>query len=503
MFRTKWPPALQLSTRNRRGRRTSFKLSPESLEERSLLSGSITLVNKVVTITGTDMNDVATVRINLNGTPTNSSDDKVVVTLISGGAKFGQPVKFPISSVKSISFHGLDGDDTFTNFTSLPSTAFGGNGNDTLNGGAGRDDFNGGAGDDSLSGGKGNDFLDGGDGSDDINGGDGNDYVRGLKGDDFVSGDAGNDTVMGGEGNDHVYGYTGNDKVYGGVGDDVVFGGTGNDTLDGGDGKDHLYGDDGNDTLLGGTNAQGADDGFADKLEGDNGADRFQPEWVKNQLGWHNNDRPSDFSDYDKDYVLATATTPLVFTIDYLTSVKGTSELGADEPYVVFWVGRAQSALDATGSYADRTPVLENVNTGDTVFVAGPNVYGPDPIASPTDLIILATALENDNSSPDAVVTAVQAGMLPSLVSGLQNKLSRSDLVSKLESNMNGAIDIGVASGGINMDESSLTQEYALTQKMLNNARAGAIVYMTNSYIFNDGARFDVFVSVRRLNGLF
>ena len=45
--------------------------------------------------------------------------------------------------------------------------------------------------------------------------------------------------------------------------------------------------------------------------------------------------------------------TPVALSIDWLTSVQGTSELGADKPYVVFWVGhenwRSQGAMTKIG----------------------------------------------------------------------------------------------------------------------------------------------------------
>lgn len=119
-----------------------------------------------------------------------------------------------------------------------------------------RIDFYGGAGNDSLSissdeytaisirafGGAGNDTLRGGNGFDELHGGLGNDSLFGNAGDDRLEGDEGNDTIYGGPGDDRLYGGPGTDALYGGQGNDGLFGGVGEgDRLQGDEGADRFF----------------------------------------------------------------------------------------------------------------------------------------------------------------------------------------------------------------------------------------------------------------------
>ncbi len=106
--------------------------------------------------------------------------------------------------------------------TSLPSTVYGGSGNDTLIGGAASD---------VLFGGVGNDSLTGNDGADSLSGELGDDRLTGDAGNDLLSGDGGHDWASGGAGSDTVYGQSGNDTLSGGDDVDTIGGGAGIDTL--------------------------------------------------------------------------------------------------------------------------------------------------------------------------------------------------------------------------------------------------------------------------------
>ncbi len=166
---------------------------------------------------------------------------------------------------------------------SIPSSLYGGDGNDIVEGSAARDNIYGGAGDDDLSGRGGNDWFDArtpGDGTDIINGGEGSDTVSYV---DRVSavtvtlctssvqagcgaqdcacaaddGEAGEgDTLVNIE---SAHGGAGSDTLEGNERDNFFFGHDGADTLVGNDGNDFLYGDFGDDILLG-----GAGDDFLD-----------------------------------------------------------------------------------------------------------------------------------------------------------------------------------------------------------------------------------------------
>lgn len=157
-----------------------------------------------------------------------------------------------LGDLDSITFAGRDGNDLFENTTSIPTSASGNAGNDTLMGGPGADSLNGGGGADVLLGKEGDDTLVGGTESDTLHGGDGNDSLTGSAGDDSLGGNSGDDTLVGGSENDLLFGGGGNDLLSGGSGIDELNGDEGDDVLLGGGDADTLLGQDGNDSLTGG-----------------------------------------------------------------------------------------------------------------------------------------------------------------------------------------------------------------------------------------------------------
>ena len=180
------------------------------------LSG-ISLSGGVVTIVGGSGNDVASVSYGLvRGT--------IVVK------RAGYEVTYNTSGITKIVFHGNDGDDTFTNSTSIPCEAYGNDGNDVLSGGGGADFLVGGYGQDTVRGYAGNDTVWGSGGSDWLYGGEGNDLVKGHGGNDLIYGENGYDRLYGGSGDDHLYGGANQDTLVSiGGGYDVVSGYTSND----------------------------------------------------------------------------------------------------------------------------------------------------------------------------------------------------------------------------------------------------------------------------------
>ena len=227
-----------------------------------------------------------------------ASDDMVLVSPdVSDASKIdvvfnGTTFLFQSSKVKLIKFTGSAGDDSFTNDTSINSSATGGIGADTFLGGQGKDNFNGGdgdddldgrggadtlqgmAGDDSLHGGNGADIIKGGLGDDSIDGGSGNDGINGEAGDDRLLGGDGDDSVEGGSGNDNVFGEAGDDHLVGHKGSDLLFGGTGDDSVNGSGGDDSVHGGLGDDSLLGGGGNDDLDGGIGDdSVDGGGGDD--------------------------------------------------------------------------------------------------------------------------------------------------------------------------------------------------------------------------------------
>ncbi len=158
--------------------------------------------------------------------------------------------------------HGQAGDDTIYG-DSGDDTLDGGPGSNAIYGGDG-DDVLEGSDDaaDLLDGGAGRDRIYGNAGNDSIVGGDGDDILDGGAGDDSLSGGAGLDVLIGGAGHDHLYGHSqsaigddnsldylygdlatnasepdsGNDRLFGNGGNDLLFGEGGDDYLDGGPG---------------------------------------------------------------------------------------------------------------------------------------------------------------------------------------------------------------------------------------------------------------------------
>ena len=233
-----------------------------SLEPRNLLAGiSFDANTGVVTVMGSAIDDVSVVN-------SNEITGLTAVTLNDSSQSFAT------TTVSSIDFQGLAGDDEFTNNSEIDSSASGGLGNDTLQGGSGVDTFNGDAGSDVISGGSGDDRLDGGDDPDRILGGDGDDTIFGGSGEDSVFGNDGNDTLTGNGGFDRMFGGEGNDSLFGNDGNDFLAGGDGNNEIIGGEGNDFLFGGDGIDLMSGGNgNDRLVGFGGDDQLNGDAGDD--------------------------------------------------------------------------------------------------------------------------------------------------------------------------------------------------------------------------------------
>lgn len=242
--------------RRRQTRRRKPQAMPflEALERRELLS-AVALDEGVVTVTGTDADDVIAAR--QSGTN--------LEILVNGESSF-----LPLADLTELRVKGLGGNDVITNSAPLRLVAFGGSGDDTiaggalndrllggdgddrLNGKAGDDLAKGGAGDDWLKGGPGADSLTGGSGADRITGGSDNDVLRGGRGADSIDGGRGDDTLKGGSGPDSLAGNDGNDFLHGGGGADLLVGGEHDDVLRGGGGHDELHGERGTDHLAGG-----------------------------------------------------------------------------------------------------------------------------------------------------------------------------------------------------------------------------------------------------------
>jgi Ca2+-binding RTX toxin-like protein len=215
----------------------------EPLESRRLLSAS--LVNGVLTVTGTELNDVIAI-----------SQDKTRVRVNEDG----RVTAFTSSLVKRIVVNALGGIDKILGRPNLtkPMTADGGAGRDTLLGGSANDRLYGGAGDDYLDGAKGADLMSGGD---DVDHADYSTRSTDLRISlDDVADDGENDerdnvlsdveSLRTGKGNDRVIGSSADNVLYTNEGSDTIYGMRGNDHISTGDtpadtGLDRIYGGDG------------------------------------------------------------------------------------------------------------------------------------------------------------------------------------------------------------------------------------------------------------------
>ncbi len=213
-----------------------------------------------------------------------TGEDDVVNAAITDGLLVvdanGTRYETPANQIDKFTFVGVSGDDQLTLQPSvtIPLTADGGSGNDTLTGGSGDDEITGERDSDVVTGGDGNDTLFGFNGSDWLDGGDGDDVLDGYRNADTIIGGPGNDTILAGSGQDlvdagagddfinsgptdptdtqtklseedTVFGRGGDDTIFTGKADDSVVAGSGNDSIDGGDGWDTVFGEEGEDTI--------------------------------------------------------------------------------------------------------------------------------------------------------------------------------------------------------------------------------------------------------------
>lgn len=161
----------------------------DHLENRCLLTA--TLEGGVLSVVGTDANDVIVVRHGKNG--------KLIVQESTYTSPRQKPTTRPTTQsfdaalVSSIRIEGGLGNDRLSvaGGQRRPVTI-----DAVIDGGEGNDGLGGGAGDDVLNGGAGNDGLNGGAGDDELNGGSGNDRLVGGLGADIFLGGAGNDYLF-------------------------------------------------------------------------------------------------------------------------------------------------------------------------------------------------------------------------------------------------------------------------------------------------------------------
>jgi Ca2+-binding RTX toxin-like protein len=245
---------LSSSARHRRHETASpAAAAVESLEGRVMPAATISLINSMIYIDGTnDPDSIYTDYATFHGRTI------VQAQVFTRGVRTASAA-FWATDVQGIVVRAWGGSDYAVNNTSIRDYMYGGWGNDYLVGGWGQSYLNGGFENDILDGRGGNDTVYGEEGNDTLWGGAGADWLDGWKGNDVLYGQGendvligsfDNDSLVGGAGNDWMNGGDGSDALWGQDGHDTLYGGWGNDYLDGGTGYDSLFGDAGWDTLI-------------------------------------------------------------------------------------------------------------------------------------------------------------------------------------------------------------------------------------------------------------
>jgi Ca2+-binding RTX toxin-like protein len=177
-------------------------------------SGTIALVDGVLTVTGTENRDRVVLR------KLRSGNGGRLAVLINH-----QHQTFSLADVDSVFINALGGNDVIVarRNVRLELTVDGGDGNDRIRGGSGNDNLTGGLGNDQITGGRGNDVIDGG------------------AGDDRLRGQGGDDTLSGGDDNDTLIGGRGDDLLDGGAGTNVLKPDSGRDKLIGRGDRDSVF----------------------------------------------------------------------------------------------------------------------------------------------------------------------------------------------------------------------------------------------------------------------
>ena len=186
---------------------------------------------------------------------------------------------------------------------------------------------------------------------------------------------------------------------------------------------------------------------------------------------------------------------PIEISFRKLHCTETQGEGSSDEPYVIFFIadlgsGPLTKAITrCSGKFGDVDD--DETHTRRRALPLWGIDGAPAPIKNPDDVLILVGLMENDDSTMKAVVNAVQASLSVSVNQLRIDGLSRADLVKKLIQSMNGALDLGAASGGINMDERlGSVQEFRLCTEFLNDVRSGKQVH--ESLHFNKDGRYRV-----------
>jgi hypothetical protein len=142
---------------------------------------------------------------------------------------------------------------------------------------------------------------------------------------------------------------------------------------------------------------------------------------------------------------------PVKISVNSITSIKGTSEIGDDEPYVIVTACDLSTAVPGIESTL-YGPVT--MGTGQTRSPAGNPFWFIDnttgkAIPDPSQVIFIVSLMENDNGSPSAARLLVKSAAAVSL--GGSFGLTRAKRVQKLVADIDSAL--AIPTGAPNFDD--------------------------------------------------
>lgn len=166
----------------------------------------------------------------------------------------------------------------------------------------------------------------------------------------------------------------------------------------------------------------------------------------------------------------AEASTSYKIAFDRLYCVDESGEIGSDEPYVVFFAAN----MSGTGSATNRTMVFGDVDTGEYRFDTV-NLWN-GIINSPDQPLVLAAAIEHDDSSATHVRNTVSAILTGNLAAYKAQGKSRAQIAALLKTDMSTAINLAINVSGNDDDRVGGIKEVVLTAGNLLDAKNGLTV---------------------------
>jgi hypothetical protein len=142
---------------------------------------------------------------------------------------------------------------------------------------------------------------------------------------------------------------------------------------------------------------------------------------------------------------------PVKIAVTSIHSIKGTSEIGSDEPYVIV------TAVDLSSLVPSLESTLYgplSMNAGESKPTGGPPFWSINnktgkTISDPSQVIFIVAMMENDDGSPSAARVIIKGAAVASLTASINQP--RATRVQKLLADIDSAM--GIPTGGPNFDD--------------------------------------------------